>query len=314
MNRSWIVVGAIAVLSACALFWVLHENPQSASPQAVTSKPSPSTSERQALPTPPAYSQVRGSMPSENIARDALDETSALIRNAEGGQANAQFRLYELLSGCKTQYWRYFSRGEDLLGKEEAAIRMEALATVDEDAVDVYRTCHRLMEQQPLLTATADSWLEKALAQGHPRAQVARAAELLAAVAVPIAPGVSVPPNAAHDARALLKKAIASGDPFVVMMLGELRPSLGGSAEETNKERWAMELAACSRGLECGPDAKWVRSYCKADPANLCPINANAEEMIRSKTGSDFEMIKLRAQEINALIDAGNAQQLVPSP
>jgi hypothetical protein len=175
--------------------------------------------------------------------------------------------------------------------------------------------CHRLMEEQPALTATADSWLEKAVTQNHPKAQTARAAELLAAASLhnPAA-GKSAPPNAERDARELLAKAIVSGDPHVLWMLGELRPALGGSAEDTNKERWAMELAACSRGLDCSPEAKWVKRYCKADPANLCPINANAEEMIRSNTGSDFEMIKLRAQEINALIDAGNARQLVPSP
>jgi hypothetical protein len=34
--------------------------------------------------------------------------------------------------------------------------------------------------------------------------------------------------------------------------------------------------------------------------------------MIRSKTGSDFEMIKMRAREINELIDAGRAAELVP--
>ena len=60
------------------------------------------------------------------------------------------------------------------------------------------------------------------------------------------------------------------------------------------------------------PEARWVKRYCRADPANLCPLDADAEAMIRSNTGSDFEMIKMRAREINELIDAGRAAELVP--
>jgi hypothetical protein len=238
-----------------------------------------------------------------------------LLDSARSGKAEAQYRIYELLSGCESEYTYYFSRGDEVLTKDEATARMEALASVDEYAVDVYRMCHRLMEDRPELVADAGEWQEKALAQRSPRAQTARAAELLAAAAVASpASGKNAPPNAERDAKALLSAAIASGDAQVLWMLGELRPALGGSAEDTNKERWAMELAACDRGFDCGPDARWVKRYCKSDPASLCPINANAEEMIRSKTASDFEMIKMRAQEINALIDSGRASELVPSP
>jgi hypothetical protein len=263
----------------------------------------------------PDVSVGRIDQPEGTERGDALDRIESRLPKAQAGEPDAQFEIYELLTGCRSEYPLYFSGSKSLLGAEEAAIRMEALRSMDEHAVDIHELCHRLMEEQPALTATADSWLEKAVTQNHPKAQTARAAELLAAASLhnPAA-GKSAPPNAERDARELLAKAIVSGDPHVLWMLGELRPALGGSAEDTNKERWAMELAACSRGLDCSPEAKWVKRYCKADPANLCPINANAEEMIRSNTGSDFEMIKLRAQEINALIDAGNARQLVPSP
>jgi hypothetical protein len=246
---------------------------------------------------------------------DALDEVAALRDSAHSGKAEAQYRLYELLSGCESEYSYYFSRGDKVLTKDEAAARMEALASMDEYAVGVYRTCHRLMEERPELVANAREWQEKALAQRSPRAQTARAAELLAAAAVANpAAGKAAAPNAEREAKALLSSAMASGDAQVLWTLGELRPALGGAAEDTNKERWAMELAACDRGFACGPDAQWVKRYCKSDPASLCPINANAEEMIRSKTASDFEMIKMRAKEINALIDSGRGSELVPPP
>jgi len=316
MNRFWIVLIAAMGLFAVAVFWLMRRDPRVeptpvASPKVSLQAPF----RRPVLITASSVSQRAASESAPPVDSDALEQVSRLLPKATAEDADAQYRVYELLSGCKTEYWYYFGRGDFLPNKEEAEVRMEALASVDPYARDVYSMCHRLMQEQSQLTATAENWLEKALARGHPKAQTARATELLAAVAVhnPEA-GQPAPPNAERDARDLLTKAMASGDPHVLWMLGELRPVLGGSAEETNKERWAMELAACNRGLDCGPEAEWVKRYCKADPANLCPINANAEEMIRSKTGSDFEMINLRAQEINALIDAGNARQLVPSP
>jgi hypothetical protein len=263
----------------------------------------------------PARAQASLSSARESPAsRDALDLLDPLVRDAKAGNAGAQYRVYEILAGCENDYATYYSLGEKLLDKEEAAARMRALSSIDEYAAEVYRMCHRLMQEQVALTKMAGDWLDKALKQGHPMAQATRASELIFAVEIdnPAAGYPPAPPNAMRDARALLRTAVRSGDPYALRMLGELRPALGGSAEETNKERWAMTLAACSRGMECGPEALWVKRYCKADPANLCPLDADAEAMIRSNTGSDFEMIKLRAREINELIDAGRSDELVP--
>jgi TPR repeat protein len=244
---------------------------------------------------------------------DALDRAGPLLKRARAGEADAQYELFQLLNGCRDSYERYFSKGVSLLGKEEAAIRADMYRTVDEDAFDIYQLCHRLMQEQPELTTTAAHWLDQALQQGHPKAQIVRASQLLMAMALvnPRA-GKTAPPNAERDARSLLESAVASGDPEVIWYFGELRPLLGGAAEDTRKERWALELAACDRGLDCGPNARWVRTYCRADPAHLCPINANAEELIRSRAGSDFEMVKMRAREITALIETGNTHQLFP--
>jgi hypothetical protein len=246
---------------------------------------------------------------------DALEQVSRLLAKGNPSSADDQYRLYELLSGCAVGYDSYFSGKTSRLSKEEAAMRAEALRTADDDATDIYQFCHRLIEERAELTTTAGDWLEKALAQNHPRAQTARATQLINALALANpAVGRTAPANAERDARQLLANAIASGDGQVLWTLAEHRSMLGGTAEEAGKDRWAMMLASCDRGVDCSPEAQWVKRYCKADPATLCPINANAEEMIRSKTGSDFEMIKMRAQEINALIDAGNGAQLVPPP
>jgi hypothetical protein len=307
-----------AVLCALAAVYYVKLRAESRVDSAPASATTADTSQY-SVPTPPAVptSTVRAEKgqqePHESPETDALESIGSLRLAAETGDANAQFRLYEILSGCASEYEYYFSRNGKLLNPEEARIRMEAFATVDEYAVDVYRMCHRLMEEQPSLIPTAEGWQKKALDQNHPRALAARAAELIAATSVENpAIGKTAPPNARQDARALLKKAAVSRDPNVLWLLSELRPALGGTAEEANKERWALQLAACDHGLDCGPDARWVKRYCRSDPANLCPLDANAETMIRSKTGSDFEMIKMRAREINELIDAGRAAELVP--
>jgi hypothetical protein len=312
------LLALVAVLCALAAVYYVKLRAESRGDSA-PAPPAQADSSQHSAPAPPAVPsstvgvEKNQQEPHESSEADALESVGSLRLAAETGDANAQFRLYEILSGCASEYEYYFSRNGKLLNPEEARIRMEAFATVDEYAVDVYRMCHRLMEEQPSLVATAKEWQKKALDQNHPRALAARAAELIAAASVENpAAGKTAPPNARRDARALLKKAAASRDPNVLWLLSELRPALGGSAEEANKERWALQLAACARGLECGPDARWVKRYCKADPANLCPLDADAEAMIRSNTGSDFEMIKMRAREINELIDAGRAEELVP--
>jgi hypothetical protein len=310
---------AVVMFSLAAVYYVkLSAESRADSAPATPLQADTSQQRTQAPPAavPPASRNVRKDQQQKadvTSEPDALESYASLLPAAERGDASSQFRLFEILSGCASDYDYYFSKNGKLLEPEEARLRMEAFAPVDEYAVDIYRACHRLMEEQPSLVATAESWQKKALEQNHPRALTARAAELIAVASVENpAAGKTAPPNARRDARALLKKAVASRDPNVLWMLSELRPALGGSAEEANKERWALQLAACDHGLECGPDARWVKRYCRSDPAYLCPLDANAETMIRSKTGSDFEMIKMRAREINELIDAGRSAELVP--
>jgi hypothetical protein len=318
MMKLIITVIALLGLSVAVYFWVAHTKsgvatlpatPESASTPEVHAK---AEQAKAAIGVPPAGQAATAAVPPGG---DALSRIESALESAQAGSAAKQYEIYQALAGCNAEYPIYYSGPKALLGKEEAAIRMEALRSYDEHAAQVYNECHRLMEDRPELLASAGDWLSKSLAQDFPKAQTARANELInAAVLANPTMGRSAPPNAARDARNLLAKAVESGEGEVLWMLGELRPLLGGSAEDTNKERWAMMLASCSRGVDCSPEAPWVKRYCKADPANLCPINATAEEMIRSNTGSGFEMIKMRAQEINALIDAGNARQLVPSP
>jgi hypothetical protein len=308
---------------AAVAFFIARSAEERSSSDTVRSEPVASTdavrmqdrpTESAAIDTPARAQSSLSSAREPTASHDALDLLDPLLPDARAGNAKAQYRVYELLSGCKNEYATYYSLGEKLLGKEEAAVRMQALGSIDEYAAEVYRMCHRLMQEQVALTETADDWLDKALEQGHPMAQATRASELISAVAFdnPAAGYPPAPPNALRDARSLLRTAVKSGDPYALRMLGELRPALGGSAEETGKERWAMTLAACDRGMECDADALWVKRYCKTDPANLCPLDADAEAMIRSNTGSDFEMIKMRAREINELIDAGRGAELVP--
>jgi hypothetical protein len=317
MKRTLATLSVLLIGAAVVGYMVLHAEPDegsAATPRETAGRPIVEATEP-ALESAAAVAHpvAQPARPVEQGEADALEDIGRIRSAAQNGDADAQFRLYELTSGCNSEYAYYYGKGDALLGKEEARSRMEAFTSMDEYAVEVYRMCHRLMEEQPSLAASGAEWLEKALAQNHPRAMVSRAAELLAAASVANpATGKTAPANARRDARALLKKSVASADPHVLWMLGELRPALGGSAEDANRERWALHLVACSRGLECDAGARWVKRYCKADPASLCPLDADAETMIRSKTASDFEMIKMRAREINELIDAGKAAELVP--
>lgn len=305
-----IAVVALLSLFAAGYFWRSHTTSEvvgAATPSEATrvqDTHARTEGVKVAIPNPPAKSAAAAA---DSPQGDALERIESQLEAAQAGSAAKQYAIYELLTGCRNEYPLYFTGSNSLLSKEEAAVRMEALRSSDEHAAKVYHECHRLMEDRPELLASAGDWLSKAVAQNHPMAQTARATELLSTARSP-------PAEAVRDARHLLTSAIQSGEGDVLWMLGELRPLLGGPIEETTKERWAMMLASCTRGVDCSPEANWVKRYCKADPANLCPINANAEEMIRSNTGSDFEMIKIRAKEIEALIEAGNARQLVPPP
>jgi hypothetical protein len=64
-------------------------------------------------------------------------------------------------------------------------------------------------------------------------------------------------------------------------------------------------LAACLRGLECGPNAEWHLQFCLHDPT--CLVNESGKDyLLRTATSLNLFDIEQKAKRLNEAIDQGD--------
>lgn len=104
--------------------------------------------------------------------------------------------------------------------------------------------------------------------------------------------------------------ALRDGDPEVVMQAGSMVFFLGmqDDAALAERARRSWILAVCLRGADGGPQAEWVRTWCRGDLA--CQPFETGPDLIRRHAGPHYEELERRAREINAIIDAGKWDEL----
>jgi TPR repeat protein len=277
--------------------------PGSQAPQTSTwVPPSPPASSPQPLTVEPPRVDYAAPMRS---APDYLAFIRSIRPAAEAGNPQASLILYRAIEYCRTEYRSYFYTREGRRTLEEAyqwsATRWPLYPG---RAREVHGRCQGFIQADPREFGIPDDWLRRASDARLPEAQAELALKLFSG-------GLSGPGSADSPlpARAmkLLGRALRSRKPEVVWRAAELI-TLREQFNGTQDQMFAWYLAACHRGLDCYAGGDLVRGLCTMDPA--CQPFESVADLLRRLAGNEFPAVERRADEINALIDAGRWAEL----
>ena len=243
-----------------------------------------------------------------NQLRDITDYLAfirALQPTAEAGDPAAQLMLYRALEYCRIEYRAYFYTRRGWRTLDEALQWSATRWPLDpEHARAVHRQCQGFIDADPREFGVPGNWLRRAADAGLPEAQAELASKLFLGGST--GPGSADSPLPAQ-AMSLLGSALRSRKPEVIWQAGDLS-LLREQVTGTQDLAQAWYLVACRRGLDCSAGGERVRWLCRMDPA--CQPFETVPGLLRRYTGSDFPAVERRADEINALIDAGKWQEL----
>jgi hypothetical protein len=299
-----------AVVSVRALRDLPASTKSSAPPPARTQQvstwvppsPPPASTSQQVAPVDPPLVDYAAQL---RAAKDYLALIRAIRPAAEAGNSQAQFILYRAMEYCRGEYRAYFFTRKGWRTLDEAMQWSATRWPLDpERAREVHGRCQAFIDADPREFGVPGDWLRRAADAGLPEAQADLALKLF--LSGSSGPGSADSPLPAQ-AMGLLGRALRSRQPEVVWKAGELvmlREQFTGSEDSM----LAWFLAACRRGLECAAGGERVRALCTLDPA--CQPFETVTDLLRRYAGSDFPAVDRRADEINALIDAGNWQEL----
>ncbi len=171
-------------------------------------------------------------------------------------------------------------------------------------AAQLEERCRTFRESGVRDLGEAEQWLQMAAVGGQPRAQVIYAGKLLGNLQ-------GLPPDEASrtrdDARRQVAAALASRDAEVVFDAASVLTLRNGGNHPAPDEAEAWWLAACTRGLDCGPNSEWTRQVCRRE-GNCQPFESLPDVVRRDSM--DYQSVLARAAEINRLIDAGEISSL----
>jgi hypothetical protein len=289
--RNLLSLVLLLLLAAGVSIYVLrdagdHEEDATAPESEPLAMPAPAPSAPVSSPDAPASAGAAISAPmAADYAtryRDATDYL-ALARSlhaaAKSGDVTAQFYLYRALEQCRPG-----------------------------GAAQLEERCRTFRETNVRDLGEGEQWLQSAALRGQPRAQVVYAAKLLNGLQ-------SLPPDEASrtrdDARGQVAAALTSRDPEVVFDAASVLILRTGGNHPALGDAEAWWLAACTRGLDCGPGSERTREICRRD--GNCQPYESLPDVIR-RDAMDYESVVSRAAEINRAIDAGDVSSLGFAP
>lgn len=191
---------------------------------------------------------------------------------------------------------------------------------------EVYTKCHRLKQSDTSPFGTAKEWLRKATAAGHPIAQATTGTDFLISNRVNAMGATGPRQGAVADlpdgsfaerqaiATALLRQALKSKKPDVFVQVADAQSLIRGPGKATANEVKAWLLLACQKGFDCSESAIWYRDLCNQDPRSLCQPGETAMDMFKRDWGNDYLEIEERAKQIDAMLEAGRYEELIPNP
>jgi hypothetical protein len=111
----------------------------------------------------------------------------------------------------------------------------------------------------------------------------------------------------AGEIRALAKAAIRSKDPEAIFQLAYVE-SITGRSGTPDDVAGAWMLAACQRGLDCGPTSEEFQFFCHWDPA--CRPSETLVDLFRRRPR--FDEFQRLANELNAKLEADRFDEIIP--
>jgi len=311
MNRRvWLGATGIAGISAAIWFAQTSNNPVTndgtLSPVAASS-PRPGSRPQVVASAPDKAPSERAATPEEPGGDDNLARADAILAKAQGGDADAQYALYRLLFECDDGYRGYFEHGKKRRSLDEAlqiASTRGPAMNID-DATEIYQKCHRLKEGDSTRFGRTEDWLRKSADGRNPRAQIDLASELTGEAGES---GSADDAAKRDEAKRLARDALASKDPAVIWVVGDLTLLIRGNLDQPRHDQWIWKLAACQRGYDCSSTAEWRKAYCRFD-VNCQPYETGLD-IIRRYTKSDYDEIEQEAKDLNARLDANDFSDL----
>jgi hypothetical protein len=322
----------LAALAAVAILAFVFRDPGSGPGPVATVAPQPPANAAGRRPEPPIAERPdtgRQSVPSATVVaagswQDLLEMSSNYLEfvdralpAARGGDASAQFALYQALEYCQDGYRGYFDRPGKRRTLDEA-LNWASTRSVNMDAVrDVHRRCEALMARGTGELGSSRSWLEKASEAGIPAAQTRKALDELRAAYLQSVPWPDRTALTATEfderkagARALVLEAVAAADPGATWDAADAIFYLTGSGSTADTEQWVWKMAACIQGYDCGPGATWVAAFCHYETVNPCSGGESGTEVIRqawvqASGRSDTSDLDERAQQLADRLNSG---------
>jgi hypothetical protein len=313
--RFLIFAGIAAIAAAAVLYASRDASPPTEFAPASTSPAVPAPAPAAAAPVSnptsvntPRFTAANGTRPRDPMATnfEATDDLLAFVDGiqdaAQNGDGAAAYFLYQTLERCETEYGKRFGSGRrerslDEVMTDESIVRQFGV----EDLRRIHGQCQRLRESDITRFGASDDWLMKAADAGYPRAQAQVALWFVLR---------GGPPDTdwRGPAREFARAALRSKDPEVFLTVSRVVEGLKteGAANQHSGAGWY--IAACLRGLDCGPGAELTRKLCDIDPT--CHPNESAIDLLRRIAGERFEAAERDARDINDAIDAGRLDEL----
>ena len=313
-------------MAAAAAWWWFEVRAPRAAPPALTQSPARSAAKSTG---PPQASPADAPTPDEAVAENSAPQADvdyrakmrassdywefaqSVLAAAKQGDAAAQFYLSNALLYCDSLYDWYFV--EHLPGGAirhrtiDEALQFTASRPVftADDVRKLQSRCQRLRSAGKPPFGSAREWLDAAIQARYPPAQTIAALDR--AMQARQQPTPEATRAMREEAQRLALEATRTRDPEVIARIGEVASNLETDGyAESQRVPWVWRLAACLREANCDSNADWFRLYCNVD--TQCQPFETPQDIIRRKTGNDYDEIERRARELNEKIDAGTLE------
>jgi hypothetical protein len=238
-------------------------------------------------------------------AGDLLSFLEALAPAAAEGDVDALYYLGVASRRCTREYSTLFGPPGREMALDEALEKEYWTKYYEQLARKIHGQCERFKSVAANPFTDWRDLLDAAAESGSGAAKALLAFEMqngMIQARDPAAGGQTT-----SEIRALAKEAIRSKDPEAIFQLAYVE-SITGRSGTPDDVASAWMLAACQRGLECGPASEQFQFFCKWDPA--CQPSETLVDLFRRRPR--FDEFQRLANELNAKLDANRFDEIIP--
>jgi len=314
----WIAAALVVLATISAAYFGVHRKDGAGEVEqsvAANAQPAPATVDNARADGEERPLAPRGESKPDprNLPKSPVDHPFEFIRElaraAYEGNGDAQYRIAQELDRCEMTL-SLVRKSND---PEEEIWSLPASWTqgMKEKAFAEYHRCSRLLREDPFAGLppraggyTAGYWKTRAAESGQPLALVEKA--FVTSASAPDDSGKAA--AARTEAHAMLQKAILSGNPDALLLVGFNMRASGYS--ERSQQGAAWMLAGCRAGADCGFDSAIVPFWmCNGD--ERCQPGTDVETMLSMAfSPAEFTQVHARYEQISAALRARDAEAI----